>query len=129
MKKILLACLLLVSLVGVELLWPKMVYAAGDRLPDMCDEGGDLVDNPMSGCEGNSKKVGDIAADVIKVVIGLVAVLAVGVMIFGGIMYTTSVGDAQKAYRARNIIIYGLVGLVVSILAYSIVLFVTQGIG
>lgn len=121
MKKILLACLLVAGIMMP--LVPSIVYAEGE---DICS--GPLANDPMSGC-GSTENVGNIAEDVIKVVIGLVAVLAVGVMIFGGIMYTTSVGDAQKAYRARNIIIYGLVGLVVSILAYSIVLFVTQGIG
>lgn len=52
---------------------------------------------------------------------GIVATLTI---IFAGIMYVTSEGNADKAKRAKNAILYGVVGLVVTLLAFSIVGFI-----
>ena len=47
-------------------------------------------------------------------------------IIYGGIQYTTSAGDSGKVTNAKNTILYAIVGLIVSILAYAIVNFVTN---
>ena len=78
----------------------------------------------MAGCT-DTKRADEVINNVMPVVFGAMGVLAVGVMIFGGIMYAISVGDAQKAYRARHIIMYGLIGFIVSLLAYAIVKFIS----
>lgn len=70
-----------------------------------------------------------VANNVIEIVIGVLGLVAVFVMIYGGFTYMTSTGDASKIQRGKNIIIYGLVGLVVAILAYAIVKFVGGAIG
>lgn len=64
----------------------------------------------------------------IQVVLGIIGVIGVGVIIYGGITYTISMGDAAKVARAKNIILYGVVGLVVAMLAYAIVTFITKSI-
>ncbi len=61
---------------------------------------------------------------IINVVIGLVGVIAVVVMIIGGINFITSQGDTNKVTKARNTILYGVVGLIVALLAFAIVNFV-----
>lgn len=51
----------------------------------------------------------------------IVGALAVVVIIAGGIMYTVSGGDQNNITRAKNIITYAVVGLLVSFIAYAIV--------
>ena len=53
--------------------------------------------------------------------IGSVAVLMI---VIGGLQYVLTRGDPQKAAKAKNTILYALVGLVISITAWSIVTFV-----
>ena len=50
-----------------------------------------------------------------------VGALSVIMLIWGGIRYTTSSGDSNKVQAAKNTVLYAIVGLVVSILAWAIV--------
>lgn len=52
---------------------------------------------------------------------GMVAVVAI---VLGGIFYTTADGDSSKIQRAKNSIVYSVVGLIVVILAASITNFI-----
>ena len=49
-------------------------------------------------------------------------------VILGGIQYSTSQGDAGKVKKAKDTIMYGIIGLVVAILAFAIVNFVLQNV-
>ena len=54
-------------------------------------------------------------------VLGIVAVIAI---IIGGIGFATSAGDPTKRERSKSIVLYAIIGLLVSLLAYAIVSFV-----
>lgn len=56
---------------------------------------------------------------------GIVAVI---VIIIGGIRYTTSNGDAAQTKSAKNTILYAVVGLIVIIMAAAITDFVIKNI-
>jgi multisubunit Na+/H+ antiporter MnhB subunit len=58
-------------------------------------------------------------------VLGFVAVV---VIILGGVQYTTSSGDPAKVKKAKDTILYGIIGLVVALLAYAIVNFVLSSL-
>ena len=66
----------------------------------------------------------DTAKNIINAVLYVVGILAVVMVIIGGIQYTTSAGDQAAVTKAKNTILYGIVGLVIAILAYAIVNFV-----
>lgn len=68
---------------------------------------------------------GGIFTQVINFLLFFVGVVSVIMIIYGGIQYTTSAGDSGKVTSAKNTILYAIVGLIVSILAYAIVNFVT----
>jgi len=68
---------------------------------------------------------GGIFTKVINFLLFFVGVVSVIMIIYGGIQYTTSAGDSGKVTSAKNTILYAIVGLIVSILAYAIVNFVT----
>ena len=53
-----------------------------------------------------------------------VGVLAVAMVVWGGVQYSLSAGDKGKVTTAKNTIVYGLVGMVIVIFSYAIVNFV-----
>jgi len=87
--------------------------------------------NPLDSiCANNSssevcQNKGDDAPSLIKTIINtllfIVGALSVVMIIWGGIRYTTSAGNATSVTSAKNTIIYAVVGVVVSFLAYAIV--------
>ena len=79
--------------------------------------GGNTSDNLMSNVN-----------TAINVILGLVGLVAVAVMILGGFQYTTSAGDTAKVTKAKNTILYGIVGLVIAVLAFAIVNFVISNV-
>lgn len=66
---------------------------------------------------------------IIQGILGALGVVAVIMIILGGISYITSQGDAAKAKKGRDTIIYALIGLVVALLAFAIVTFILNSIG
>ena len=70
----------------------------------------------------------DVLKGGINLAIGVIGFIAVVVIIYGGFMYTTSAGDSNKVTKAKNAIMYGIIGLVVAMLAFAIVNFVIGGL-
>ena len=62
--------------------------------------------------------------NIIKGVLYVVGIIAVVMVIIGGVQYATSAGDQNAVTKAKNTILYGIIGLVIAILAYAIVSFV-----
>lgn len=65
---------------------------------------------------------------ILNVIVGIVGVVAVAMIIIGGVFFATSQGETAKTTRARNTILYGVVGLVIALLAFAIVNFVLTAI-
>lgn len=135
MKKMLLnvvaVVLTVMGLGGVASVSPA-VYAAGeDVLPSTSNPATEFIGGGSSTIAptgvNESGLMGTIQ-DVINVVIGIIGMLAVIMIIMGGISFATSQGDAAKVTKARNTILYGVVGLIISLLAFAIVNFVLSSI-
>ena len=58
-------------------------------------------------------------------IVGIVAVL---MLIIGGIKYVVSGGDSKKVTDAKNTVLYAIIGLVIAFLAYAIVNFVISAL-
>lgn len=69
-------------------------------------------------------KAPDILRTVINTIILVLGMIAVIMIVIGGIRYTTSNGDASQTKAAKDTILYAVVGLVIAILAFPIVNFV-----
>lgn len=61
---------------------------------------------------------------ILSAIIGVLGFVCVVVMIIGGINYMTSAGDSGKVKKAKDTILYGLIGLIICVLAFVIVQFV-----
>jgi multisubunit Na+/H+ antiporter MnhB subunit len=60
-----------------------------------------------------------------NVLLFLIGAISVIMLIIGGIRYVVSGGDSSAVQSAKNTILYAIVGVVVAILAYAVVNFVT----
>ena len=97
---------------------------AGGDTGDSYDAGGKI--NNVGPDEGTNL-IGSII-DILNVVIGVLGIIAVIVIIIGGIQYMTSTGDAGKVKKAKDTILYGVIGLIVCILAFAIVNFIIANV-
>ena len=78
-----------------------------------------------------AEKKGDIngiVIGVINAILGVIGLIAVVMIILGGISYMTSSGDSAKVKKGKDTILYGIIGLVIVGLAFAIVNFVIGNI-
>ncbi len=64
--------------------------------------------------------------DVIKLIGQIAVFVSAGALIYGGIMFATASGEEMKIQKAKKTIIGAIVGLIVGLLAWNIVGFVTN---
>ncbi len=70
-----------------------------------------------------------IFTNITNTILYIVGAISVIMLIFGGIKYAISAGDAKKVTDAKNTILYAIIGLIITILSYSIVNFVLNVVG
>lgn len=134
MKKVILSAIAVVLTVlglgSVATLSPA--YAKGSII---CPDGTTDVDSydqcgtydKEDGVFNNNDLMGTLTI-IINVVVGVVGFIAVVMIVMGGISFATSQGDTARVAKARNTILYGVIGLVVALLAFAIVNFVLSSI-
>lgn len=66
----------------------------------------------------------EIIRKIINFLLYLIGVIAVIMIIVGGLRYVTSGGNSSQVSSAKDTILYAVVGLIVAIAAYAIVNFV-----
>ncbi len=67
---------------------------------------------------------GKILLAVVEILLRVGALVAVGFVIYGGFQYITSQGEPDRASSARGTIINAIIGLVIAIIATTVVSFV-----
>jgi len=65
---------------------------------------------------------------IFTVVIGTLASVALLIIVIAGLRYILSGGDPATMAKAKNAVLYALIGLVVAMAAFSIVTFVLKGV-
>ncbi|MCX7779209.1 MAG: pilin [Patescibacteria group bacterium] len=88
-------------------------------LPVLAEETTELP-NPL----GTGMTTEKIVANVIKLILGLVGVLALIMFIYGGITWMTSGGNVEAVKRGKNTLVWAVLGLAVVFFAYSLVNFI-----
>lgn len=82
-------------------------------------------------CENCPKDLfGDtgVFKQITNTVLYIVGIIAVIMLIVGGIKYVISGGDAKKVTDAKNTVLYAIIGLVIAFLAFAIVNFVISAL-
>lgn len=84
-----------------------------------------------AGCNvtGDDATVVKVIVSLVQVAIAAIGIVTVIVIIVGGVFYVISTGDPGKTKRAKDTILYGIVGLAVAMLAYGVVWFVNLALG
>lgn len=135
MKKILVSLALGVAMLCgvVGLVAPTVVYAADDVCGDtkidkeLRKAAGCKVDG--DGVFGDDKQtIVPVVLNIMNVVLTFVGLIAVGVIVYGGITFVTSTADAGKVTKAKRTILYGVVGLVVALMSFAIVAFINTAV-
>jgi hypothetical protein len=105
---------------------PVAVYAAeGDLTKNLCS-GTDLTLSGGGSCQDSNaeSRVNETITLALNIFSSIVGIIAVVMIIVGGVKYITSQGESANVTSAKNTILYALVGLVVVALAQVIVRFV-----
>lgn len=79
------------------------------------------------GCTNDNPGIQTAEGAVTMIINGILAALGIVCVIFilyGGIQYMTSAGDAAKLTKAKHTILYSCIGLIICALAFSIANFV-----
>lgn len=81
----------------------------------------DIMPAELVGPEGVFTKI----SNTLLLIIGVISVV---MLIYGGFRYIISGGDNKKVTDAKNTILYAIIGLIISLLAYAIINFVITAI-
>lgn len=82
----------------------------------------------LKGTGGVTQGLESWIGDVINLVVGLAALICVGILIFSGYMYITAAGDEAKVEKAGKSLTYAIVGLVICFIAVILVEFVLKSV-
>lgn len=127
MKKILLFSFMLtgvVFLLASSTQTQEIVYAQSELACDALNTGAGSCGPGDGETEANS--LIKISVNVLSVVAGIIAVF---MLIIGGLRYITSNGDSGSLTSARNTIIYAIIGLVIVAISQVFVQFVVGSLG
>jgi FtsH-binding integral membrane protein len=67
-------------------------------------------------------------ADILQIVIAVLAALAILFIVIAGLRFVTAQGNPQEVSKARNTIVYAIVGLLIAIIAEAIVALVLKNL-
>ncbi len=95
-----------------------------------CDSSaGETMFNCTSDCLSPgipTKSIPDVLDDIIKWILGFGLMISVTFLIWGGVSYVASSGDAQKTENAKKIIKYSILGVLVIGLSYGIIVILDE---
>jgi hypothetical protein len=79
-----------------------------------------------TGGQGSAR---DLVLTFLNFFLGFLGLLAVIMVIYGGIMYVTAAGEQDKADKGKKIIMYAIVGIVIILLSFALVNTILGGLG
>ena len=135
-QKILLGLVGILSLSLFSMMsFPRYSHAEGVK-NKVCEEleGAEDVDESVlqaagcSGPTGKHKNISELINTIINVAMSLAGIICVGALILAGQRYIAAGGDAAKIASAKRTIVYAIVSLVISFLAFAIVKFVVTSL-
>lgn len=72
----------------------------------------------------STKGLSSTLSTVINAVLGLVGVIALGVILYGGFRWMTAAGNEEAVGEAKKILTAGIIGLIIVVIGWAIVSFV-----
>ena len=81
---------------------------------------------PTAAAQGT---LGQNITTIINYFLGLLGLIAVAFLIYAGVLMVTAGGNEEQVAKARKIIMYAVIGIVIILLSYTIVTFVATALG
>lgn len=96
--------------------------AFADGEDPFCNDNMGNAARSAMGCDDKDETdATDVIINIVNAVLGILGLVAVVFIIIGGVNYMTSNGDAAKLKKAKDTILYAVIGLVICALAFAIV--------
>ena len=80
------------------------------------------------GVIGKQQDIRVVIANIIRTAMSLLGIVAVLIVLFGGFKWMTAGGNDEQVGEAKRILIAGVIGLIIIILAYTIATFVVNSL-
>lgn len=100
-------------ILSILLLAPSAVEAASIALP-----------NPL-----RAQSIPELSGQMIRGLLGISGAIALFMMVWGGIVWMTSNGSAERVKKGKDTILWTILGLVIIFLSYVVINFVFTLIG
>lgn len=119
LRNILLTAVVAFGLIAVAL---PVTASAVNVSQDCSALGADAQNSAV--CKGGDDQIENVVKTIVNTLLFILGAISVLVIIIAGIMYTTSGGNSNTVTKAKDTLLYAVIGLVVAVLAYAIVNFV-----
>ena len=127
MKKLLLSLIILITSMFVVI--PQ---ASAANIFPVCQSGAasntQVCKSIKSQTSSNKNPITSILKKVIGILGVFIGVISVIVIMVSGLTFITNGSDPQAVNRARNMLIYAIIGIVIAVLAESIVVFILRSV-
>ena len=138
---------LVIGVMTTSLIFGALFFLPQQQVAAACDTGGFFGfpswyeylphDSTGGSCDVSSIPDGDGNVDIgatvgavlmalTEILLRVAGIVAVGFILYGGILYTMSQGEPERLGAARKTIINGIIGLVIAVLAVAVVNLVTN---
>lgn len=77
----------------------------------------------------STRTFGEMVIGIVNVALGFVTVIALAVIIYGGFRWMTAGGNEDSVGEAKKILTAGIIGLVIVLIAWVIITFVSTTFG
>lgn len=83
----------------------------------------DTTDNPdiISGATGGESSIKELVKTMLNFGLSFLGFVATVMVIYGGILYVTSAGNDENVGKAKKILLYAVVGIVIILLSFALV--------
>ena len=126
-----------VVVLAMALMVMTPVFAFSFSLPALADDTINTTNlDPWGGKETNigdelglgNRDPREIAASVIRVILGFLGIIAVIIILLGGFKWMTAGGNEDKVGEAKKLIIAGVIGLIIILASWGIATFVINAL-
>lgn len=111
-----------------QVLWTAVLMTLGLFLVNVL--GADIAlaqispgDQPtiISGLSGGSTELREVALKIINFFLGFLGILALIMVIYGGFLYVSSAGNQENTEKAKKILLYAAIGIIVIAVSFALV--------
>jgi len=91
-----------------------------------------FFDNPQGGAPPSAAAQGTLGQNITGIInffLGLLGLVAVGFLIYSGVLMVTAGGNDEQVTKAKTTITYAVIGIIIILLSYTVVTFVTSALG